>query len=104
MLVEQGSLRKNIEPLLIEDDHLINRDEEKGRVFNVGGVLPQSLMIGPGLPRPRSENYGCRNSDFSLMDTEIARNQLHKLNVLKPMALDQSHLRVLKELSMTGSL
>lgn len=77
--------------------------KKKGR-HSVGGVLPQSLMIDFGLPGPKSEDYGCRNSDFSFVDTEIARNQLHKLNVLYPMELDGSHPRVLKELSVTRPL
>lgn len=49
---------------------------------------------------PESEDYGCRNSDFSFVDTVLARNQLHKFNVLKPVGLEGSHPSILKELSM----
>lgn len=46
--------RENMEPLLIEGGHLINRDEEKGKMLNAF-FFRQSLKIDLGLSSPLSQ-------------------------------------------------
>lgn len=69
-------------PVLVEDGHLTNRDEEKAEAFN---VILASVFNNTGRPwtarSSRSEDTECGNSDFPFMDTEIVGNQLYQLKV-----------------------
>lgn len=86
-------------PVLVEDGHLTNRDEEKAEAFN---VILASVFNNTGRPwtarSSRLEDAECGNSDFPFMDTEIVGNQLYQLKVHKSVGPDGIRPRVLKEL------
>ncbi len=99
--------KENIGAILVEDGHLINRDEEKAEAFN---AFFASVFNNTDRPwaawSPESEGHECGNSDFPFVDTEILRDQLYQLDVHKSMGPDGIHPRVLKELEdvMAGPL
>ncbi|KAK4811155.1 hypothetical protein QYF61_019786 [Mycteria americana] len=91
--------KENIGPILVEDGHLTNRDEEKAEAFNAFFDLVFNKMDRPWAARSSElEDHNCGNSDFPFVDAEIVRDQLYHLNVQKPMGPDGIHPRVLKEL------
>ncbi|GAB0189105.1 mitochondrial enolase superfamily member 1 [Grus japonensis] len=97
--------KKNIGPILFEDGHLTNRDEEKAEAFNAFFASVFNNTDRPWAARSsESEDHSCGSSEFPFVDTEIVRDQLYQLNVHKSMGSDGIHPRVLKELVdiMTG--
>jgi len=46
---------------------------------------------------PEPEDYDCRSSGLTFVDTESVRDQLYQLNVCKSVGPDGIHPRVLKE-------
>ncbi|KAK4818859.1 LOW QUALITY PROTEIN: hypothetical protein QYF61_020078 [Mycteria americana] len=90
--------KENIGPILVEDGHLTNRDEEKAEAFNASFASVFNNTDRPWAAwSPESEDHGCENSDFPFVDTEMVRDQLYQLNVHKPRGPDRIHPRVLKE-------
>ncbi|GAB0207221.1 mitochondrial enolase superfamily member 1 [Grus japonensis] len=91
--------KENIGPILVEDGHLTNMDEEKVEAFNAFFASVFNNMDRPWAAwSPESEDHEYGNSGFPFVDTEIVRDQLYQLNVHKPMEPDGIHPRVLKEL------
>ncbi|KAK4818855.1 hypothetical protein QYF61_020074 [Mycteria americana] len=90
--------KENIGPILVEDGHLTNRDEEKAEAFNASFASVFNNTDRPWAAwSPESEDHGCENSDFPFVDTEMVRDQLYQLNVHNPRGPDRIHPRVLKE-------
>ncbi|GAB0176274.1 mitochondrial enolase superfamily member 1 [Grus japonensis] len=86
--------KENIGPILVEDGHPTNKDEEKAEPFNVVFASVFNNTDRPWAAQsPESEDH-----DFPFVDTEIVRNQLYQLNVHKSMGPDGIHPRVLKKI------
>jgi len=91
--------KKNIEPILVAEDHLTNRPDEKLDVFNAFVASVFSINYRPWAAwSSYSEDHNCRKSDFPFADTEFVRDYLYQLNVHKFMGPHVIHPRVLKEL------
>ncbi|KAK4831610.1 hypothetical protein QYF61_018370 [Mycteria americana] len=91
--------KENIRPILVDDGHLTNRDEEKAEAFNAFFALVFNNTDRPWAAQfSESEDHECGNSDFPFVDIEIVRDQLYQLNVRKSTGPDGIHPRVLKEL------
>ncbi|PKU39628.1 rna-directed dna polymerase from mobile element hypothetical protein [Limosa lapponica baueri] len=65
---------------------------------NKGDVVVGVYYRSPSQDSPESEDPECGNSDFPFVDTELVRDQLYQMDVLKSMNPDGIHPRVLKEL------
>ncbi|KAK4810539.1 hypothetical protein QYF61_004502 [Mycteria americana] len=92
--------KENIGPILVEDGHLTNRDEEKAEAFNAFFASGFNNTVRPWAPRSSElEDHECGNSDFPFVDTEIVKDQLYQLNVHKSMGPEGIHPRGLKELA-----
>ena len=90
--------KENIGPILVEDGHLTNRDEEKVEAFNAFFASVFNNNDRPWAAQsPELEDHECGNSDFPFVDTEIVRDQLYQPNVHKPMGPDGIPPRELKE-------
>ncbi|KAK4823990.1 hypothetical protein QYF61_009115 [Mycteria americana] len=91
--------KENIGPILVEDGHLTNRDEEKAGTFNAFFASVFNNTDRPWAAQsPEVDNQECGNSDLPFVDTEILSDQLHQLNIHKSTGPDGIQPRVLKEL------